>query len=46
MDGVVAGAAVEPPVDLSLEAWKAAFAAEVSRTSETVAAPATRRTSG
>ena len=33
MDGVVAGAAVEPPVDLSLEAWKVAFASEVSRTS-------------
>jgi hypothetical protein len=33
MDGVVAGSAVEPPVDLSLEAWKVAFASEVSRTS-------------
>ena len=32
MDGVVAGSAVEPPVDLSLEAWKVAFAAEASRT--------------
>ena len=26
MDGMVAGAATEPPVDLSLDAWKAAFA--------------------
>jgi len=33
MDGVVAGAASEPPVDLSLEAWKVAFASEASRTS-------------
>ncbi len=32
MDGVVAGATAEPPVNLSLEAWKAAFAAEASRT--------------
>ncbi len=32
MDGVVAGTAGEPPVDLSLEAWKAAFASEASRT--------------
>jgi len=32
MDGMVAGAATEPPVDLSLDAWKAAFAAEASRT--------------
>lgn len=31
MDGVVAGSAVEPPVDLSLEAWKVAFASEASR---------------
>jgi hypothetical protein len=30
MDGVVAGSAVEPPVDLSLEAWKVAFASEAS----------------
>jgi hypothetical protein len=30
MDGVVAGSAVEPPVDLSLEAWRAAFASEAS----------------
>jgi len=30
MDGVVASAAAEPPVDLSLEAWKLAFAAEAS----------------
>ena len=33
MDGVVAGSALEPPVDLSLDAWKVAFASEVSRTS-------------
>jgi len=33
MDGVVAGSAVEPPVNLSLEAWKVAFASEASRTS-------------
>jgi hypothetical protein len=33
MDGVVAGSAVEPPVDLSLEAWKVAFASEASRIS-------------
>jgi hypothetical protein len=33
MDGVIAGSAVEPPVDLSLEAWKIAFASEASRTS-------------
>jgi hypothetical protein len=33
MDGVVAGSAVEPPVDLSLEAWKIAFASEASPTS-------------
>ena len=33
MDGVVAKSAVEPPVDLSLEAWKVAFASEASRTS-------------
>jgi hypothetical protein len=32
MDGVVAASAVEPAVDVSLEAWKAAFASEVSRT--------------
>lgn len=31
MDDVVARSAAEPPVDLSLEAWKAAFAAEASR---------------
>jgi hypothetical protein len=30
MDGVVAESAAEPPVDLSVEAWKAAFAAEVT----------------
>jgi hypothetical protein len=33
MDGVVAGAAAEPPVDLSLEAWKVAFASEAKRAS-------------
>jgi hypothetical protein len=33
MDGVVAKSAAEPPVDLSVDAWKTAFAAEVSRTS-------------
>jgi hypothetical protein len=33
MDGVVAGATAAPPVDLSLEAWKVAFAAEASRAS-------------
>jgi hypothetical protein len=30
MDGEIAAAAVEPPVDLSLETWKVAFAAEAS----------------
>ena len=38
MDGVVAGAATEPPVDLSLETWKAAFASEASRTGGPMAA--------
>jgi hypothetical protein len=33
MDGVVAASAVEPPTDLSLDAWKVAFASEASRTS-------------
>jgi hypothetical protein len=33
MDGVIAGSAAQPPVDLSLEAWKVAFASEASRTS-------------
>jgi hypothetical protein len=33
MDGVIAGSSVEPPVDVSLEAWKVAFASEASRTS-------------
>ena len=32
MDEVVAASAVEPPVDLSLAAWKVAFASEASRT--------------
>jgi hypothetical protein len=31
MDDVVAKSAVEPPVDLSLEAWKTAFASEAAR---------------
>lgn len=33
MDGIVAKAAAEPPVDLSLEAWRAAFSAETPRAS-------------
>jgi hypothetical protein len=33
MDGVVAASAATPPVDLSLEAWKIAYASEASRTS-------------
>jgi hypothetical protein len=33
MDDVVAESAVQPPLDLSLDAWKVAFAAEVSRSS-------------
>jgi hypothetical protein len=33
MDGVVARSAVEPPLDLSLEAWKIAFASEAARAS-------------
>jgi len=33
MDGVVAASAAEPPVSLSLEAWQAAFAGEISRAS-------------
>jgi hypothetical protein len=33
MDGVVAGSPVQPPADLSLEAWKIAFASEASRAS-------------
>jgi hypothetical protein len=32
MDGLVAGSAAERPVDLSLEAWKVAFASEAART--------------
>jgi hypothetical protein len=32
MDGVVAASALEPPLDLSLDTWKIAFASEVSRT--------------
>jgi hypothetical protein len=31
MDGVVARAAAEPPVELSVEAWRAAVASELSR---------------
>jgi hypothetical protein len=42
MDGVVAGAAAEPPLDMSLEAWKQAFASEASRAGDTMAeAPTT-----
>ena len=33
MDGAVLGSDVEPPVDLSLETWKAAFASEAARSS-------------
>jgi hypothetical protein len=33
MDGVVAASALQPTVDLSLEAWKVAFASEASPTS-------------
>jgi hypothetical protein len=33
MDGIAAESAVGPPVDLSLDAWKAAFASEAARTS-------------
>src|SRR4051812_33092379 len=33
MDGVAAGSPVEPPLDLSPETWKIAFASEASRTS-------------
>lgn len=33
MDGVVAASATQPPVDLSLQAWRAAFASEAPRTS-------------
>jgi hypothetical protein len=33
MDEVIAGSATESPVDLSLEAWKVAFASEASRSS-------------
>jgi hypothetical protein len=33
MDGLILRAKVEPPVDMSLEAWKASFASEASRTS-------------
>ena len=42
MDGVVAGSAVEPPVDLSLEAWKSAFASEVATGAAKVAVVASR----
>ena len=38
MDKVVARSSVEPPVDLSLEAWNVAFASEASRTSSTATA--------
>ena len=33
MDGVVDGSAVHPPLDLSLEAWKAAYASDAARSS-------------
>jgi hypothetical protein len=33
MDGLIAGSVLEPPVDMSLEAWRIAFASEASRTS-------------
>ncbi|HXJ19184.1 MAG TPA: hypothetical protein VMT03_03050 [Polyangia bacterium] len=33
MDGVVAGSAAEPPLDLSVETWKVAFASEAAPTS-------------
>ena len=33
MDGVVAGSAAAPPVNVSLEAWKVALASEASRAS-------------
>jgi len=33
MDGVVAASALEPPVDTSLEGWRAAFASETARSS-------------
>jgi len=33
MDQIVAASAVQPPMDLSLEAWKAAVASEATRTS-------------
>ena len=33
MDGIVTESATEPPLDLSLETWKIAFASEVSRSS-------------
>jgi hypothetical protein len=38
MDGVVARSAVDKPGDPSLEAWKVAFAAEVSEASKTASA--------
>ena len=34
MDGVVAKSAAEPPADVSIDAWKAAYASEASRTSK------------
>ena len=33
MNGIVDGSTAEPPVDLSLDAWKIAYASEASRTS-------------
>jgi hypothetical protein len=41
MDGVVAGSAVQLPVDLSLEAWKVAFASEVAAAAPTAIRRAT-----
>ncbi|HVZ85847.1 MAG TPA: hypothetical protein VHG72_02690 [Polyangia bacterium] len=46
MDGLVAGSAVEPPVDLSLEAWRAAVASEASRSVGTTAASPRRSALG
>jgi hypothetical protein len=37
MDGVVARSAAEPPAELSLEAWKVAFASEAARSSRSTA---------
>jgi hypothetical protein len=42
MDGLVARSALEPPVDLSLEAWKSAFASEAATGAAKVAVVASR----